>query len=431
DEGYDEERLLFTLLCASARKRLSLIWSRSDDKGRPRVASPYLRDLAEALGLPLEQAVLRVPRPLSARLTSVPREQLAPREALFLMDGGEKGLDGFLSTLSLDAKLYHEARRALEPLAAFGKAGPQDGLVGKTKAAAKLLARGLSPSALDDLASCPFLFFSKRLLRLPEAEEAEGLGELSSRELGTLYHEALRAFYAEGRKDLAGAAKKPFDPEAWKELGLYPVLWEALRQRALSRLERLVALDQGRLAEDGLAPARFEVELSGKTGELALRGRLDRVDLSKDGKRARVVDYKTRYADKRQPRKVLKLSSTQPAVYLELLLSAPWYKGGPEGVLGAEYLNVEDDDETTGKAWRQALEGDDWRSARGGLAASLEALRGLLSKGEFPIAPDEGVGGACTYCSYARVCRKAHVPARRRAELSEGRKALAEAKGEA
>ncbi|MDE2293249.1 MAG: hypothetical protein KGL53_14295, partial [Elusimicrobia bacterium] len=33
DEGYDEERLLFTLLAGAARRRLTLVWSRSDEKG--------------------------------------------------------------------------------------------------------------------------------------------------------------------------------------------------------------------------------------------------------------------------------------------------------------------------------------------------------------------------------------------------------------
>ncbi|MBI2362576.1 MAG: hypothetical protein HYV15_04255, partial [Elusimicrobia bacterium] len=84
DEGYDEERLLFTMLTASAGEQLTLVWSRADEKGSPRVPSPYLRDLSEALGLPLDSSVTRVPRPLAARLASSPRERLAPREALFL-----------------------------------------------------------------------------------------------------------------------------------------------------------------------------------------------------------------------------------------------------------------------------------------------------------------------------------------------------------
>ncbi len=57
-------------------------------------------------------------------------------------------------------------------------------------------------------------------------------------------------------------------------------------------------------------------------------------------------------------------------------------------------------------------------------------LRGLLARGEFPISPDEGFGGHCAYCSYARVCRKAHLPARRRAEGSDAVAALMKARGE-
>ncbi|TPW20599.1 MAG: Uncharacterized protein FD126_1527, partial [Elusimicrobia bacterium] len=293
------------------------------------------------LGRPLDAAVERVPRPLSLRLGTAPRERLPPREALFLMEGGEKGLEDFLKVLALDAELYRSGRKALEPLASFGKAGPHDGLVGKTAASDRLLRRGLSPSALDELASCPFLYFAKRLLRLPEADAAAGQSELSSQTLGLLYHETLRDFYGAGyagdwRPALAKAAEGVFKADEWRPLGLYPVLWEAVRQRALARLERLIELDLGRFEAEGLFPAKFEEALEGKTGELALHGRLDRVDLSKDGARARVVDYKTAFGEHRQPKKVLKLSSTQPAVYLELLLGAEWFKGGAGGGAGVE-----------------------------------------------------------------------------------------------
>ena len=430
EEGYEEERLLFALLTGSARKRLCLVWSRADEAGRPRVPSPYLRDLAEALGTPLEGAtVLRVPRPLARRLATAPRERVAPRQALFLMNGAEKGLDGFLGVLGLDAGLYRQGREALAPLSSFGKAGPHDGLIGKTMAAARLLKSGLSPSALDTLAACPFQFFAAKLLRLPEAEEPGGRGEMPATELGTLYHSVLQRFHSGGeqknwRGALIKAAEGVFAPELWRPLGLYPVLWEAVRQRAFARLERLVELDLARLEAEGLKPAHFEVALENQLGELSLRGRLDRVDLSADGRRARVVDYKTRFGPGRQPREVLRLSSTQPAVYLELLLGAGWYKGGAEGVAGSEFLNVEDDEQATGKAWRQALEGDDWRTARAGLAGALEALRGLLAEGQFPIDPDEGEGKKCSFCSYAALCRKAHYPARHRAENSEARAIL-------
>lgn len=434
DEGYDEERLLFTLLCASARKRLTFVWSRSDEQGKPKVASPYLRDLAEALGLSLDAEVRRVPRPLAARLAWVPREALAPREALFLMEGEERGLDDLLGVLGLDGRLYRSSRAALKPLSSFGQAGPHDGLVGKTRKAQDLLRAGLSPSALDDLAACPFRFFAKRLLRLPEAEDASGQAELASPVLGTLYHEALKGFYGRRgggvwRRELAEAAEAVFSGGRWKELGLYPVLWEAVRRKALKRLELLVEKDLARLEAEGLTPAKLEVELAAP-GEVPLKGRLDRVDLSADAKRARVVDYKTRHSDSRGPKKVLKLSSTQPAVYLELLLAAGWYKGGPEGVLAAEYLNVEDDESLTGKVWRQTLDGAAWRDARENLRSALLTLKGLLERGDFPIVPEEGVGGHCAYCSYAAACRKAHLPARRRAEASEPVALLNAAKGE-
>jgi len=40
--GYEEERLLFTLACESAREELMIVWQRSDEKGRVQVRSPFV-----------------------------------------------------------------------------------------------------------------------------------------------------------------------------------------------------------------------------------------------------------------------------------------------------------------------------------------------------------------------------------------------------
>ncbi len=61
--GYDEETLLFYLLCNSARDELTLLYQRADDAGRPLVPSGYLADMTCLLG----EGEVHVPRRLTAK----------------------------------------------------------------------------------------------------------------------------------------------------------------------------------------------------------------------------------------------------------------------------------------------------------------------------------------------------------------------------
>ena len=47
---------------------------------------------------------------------------------------------------------------------------------------------------------------------------------------------------------------------------------------------------------------------------------------------------------------------------------------------------------------------------------NLGELIGLIEKGHFYIEPSQGEWGYCTRCDFARICRKEHMPTRKRAE---------------
>ena len=78
------------------------------------------------------------------------------------------------------------------------KRGPltrYDGVVDASHYWPAVASFGLSPSALERLAECPFRFFAGRMLDLEELEEPEGESELTSIETGVVYHDILEQYH--------------------------------------------------------------------------------------------------------------------------------------------------------------------------------------------------------------------------------------------
>ncbi|UPT74713.1 MAG: PD-(D/E)XK nuclease family protein [Elusimicrobiota bacterium] len=311
--GHEEERLLFYLTVSSAKERLVLIYPRSDEAGKASVPSTYLRELCRAAGLPApgEGDERRVPRQPLERLRATPPELLTPREAAMLavLQGGAP--DPVLAAADASiAPLAEELRRA-SALNERGLPGEHDGLTRPIMAEIeKLKKSGLSPTALDLYATCPFRFFAARVLGLGEREEASDRGELTPQARGTVYHAVLEKFYASltplewsGSKDWGpsydAAEEFVFKQNDWKALGIYPLLWESARQDMGARLREFIQWDLERLRASGLKPRLYETALKGSPpegapGGVPWKGVADRIDASADGKTFHVVDYKTR-----------------------------------------------------------------------------------------------------------------------------------------
>lgn len=434
-DGFEEERLLFSLLAASAVEGLYAVYSRSNDEGGPRVPSLYLRELCRAAGLDFRRAVRAVPRRPFPKLESAAPEALSPKEiSLLLARRGEDSLlEEYLGALGREADLAVRCLGRVAELNRRGEPGPLDGLVGRpSDYVGRLRARGLSPKAIDAYARCPFRFFAGRLLGLEEAEEPSERGELAPWVRGRLYHGVLQKFHEElrggsywdrpdpegrWRAALLGAEETVFSEETARGLGLYPVLWESARRKMSRHLERFAAWDVREVRASGLIPYLLESELSAEAAGLSLRGRPDRVDLGPDGA-LRVIDYKSTWprSGPALPKKVLAMRAHQPPVYLELAGSLPGV--GTPRALGAFFYILEGD----GESPVQAFTAEDWKGLR---AVYLDRLAGLvdhIEAGRFFIVPEEGRGGSCEYCSFDVLCRKAHAPSRRRAVDSDLRR---------
>lgn len=436
-EAYEEEKLLFYLLCSSASERLYCVLPRSSDEGKAQTPSTYLQELCRAAGTSLEAArkdyVPRRPFDKIEELLVKDASALSPKEISLLLAGGHYDPEPFYARAGeWDAVLLAGCTERLNLLTGSGELSTVDGLIEPPETfLGGIQKRGLSPSALESFSACPFQFFAEKLLGLKSVDEPSASGELLPWVQGQLYHAILEEFYESlGRtgywKEPAGpwegaleaAVEKIFAANDWRAIGVYPVLWEGERRRMRSHLFRMVPLDIALLKELGLAPALFEAEFSAAAGGVRLRGRIDRVDAGPDG-RFRVVDYKTRWHKPKLKSLVGAMSQLQAPLYQELLEADPKVKALAAAIGGASYIAIEDSLETSSFPWLVEFSGAEWRASREQVMGNVKKFLGQMRRGEFPIYPSEGTGGACEFCDYAPACRKAHPATRRRAARSQ------------
>jgi RecB family exonuclease len=200
-----------------------------------------------------------------------------------------------------------------------------DGFLGNIAHSPRLRAfldgsRPLSPTSLEVWATCPYHFYLESVLRVGPTEDPEELWTIDAAEKGSVVHDILEQFLSalaqEGRPqgaeaysadDLAllerAAHERLQQTEAAGDAG-HPLIWEATRQEILADLRTFLDRDTQWRRESGLSPAYFETSFGDgrdwpsvivevDDGSVRLRGRMDRVDVSDDGRRAFVFDYKT------------------------------------------------------------------------------------------------------------------------------------------
>jgi len=215
---------------------------------------------------------------------------------------------------------------------------------------------------------------------------------------------------------LDAVLEQTFTENDWRELGLYPLLWEASRLEMSAHLRAFVLWDLERLRAGRFRPRLFETKLHGEPaggapGGIPWRGVADRVDGDEGGKTFRVADYKTRKSGRwRKGLAFLAAEGTSHQIPFYAALAAGALGDGWE-FAGGELLFIEADDEERSAE----LTAEEWTRTRElflkGLADKVEAM----SSGRFPISPKEGVGGHCDWCDFPTLCRKSHAPTRERA----------------
>jgi hypothetical protein len=362
------ERVAFRVAIGSGATRLVLTYPRVDAaSGRPRVPSFFLLDLLEqATGRRHDFSALtrasqhrRVPlhpvhdaafrRPLDEREWLVGRALAArarPAALLTALPGAARGWAAI------------DGRERTRHLTAY------DGLLGQGAEPDGVLA----PTWLETYATCPFKYFLGRVLGVAPVEEPDAVLLITPVERGILVHAALHGAFRRLHEAGALPLGLPGLPAALAALdasfaeacagaerrgvtGL-PALWAGERARILAGLRGALEAEARSEGEwtvealevafglpwvpDSAPPVPYPLA-DGTT--LRFRGRIDRIDRSRDGRRVRVIDYKTGRARWTAPDRLGRGAALQLPVYrlaAEALLAA---RGDPATVEEAQYYH--------------------------------------------------------------------------------------------
>ena len=422
-EARELERVRFALAVGSGARRVLLTYPRIDaESGRPRVPSFLVLDLLEAVtgqrhdfetlaqfpgwrSVPLHPAPPGAyERPLDQREWLVTRAltaRPAPEPLLRQLPGARRGLAAIRS------------REATDALTAY------DGLLSR---GVDLGDVPLAPTALERYASCPFRFLLERVYGLEAVEEPDRILMMDPRDRGDLVHAVLEATF----RTLAERGALPLTPEnlpaAQESLdAAFAAASAEAERRGLTGLPALWAGEQARLREElrsaleaeagdpaGWRPARFEVAFGIEGREAAgpplvyrlpdgttlrIRGQIDRVDVSPDGQRARVLDYKTgRLRSPRTPDRLARGRALQLPLYrlaAEALLAAE----GTASVDEAQYYHVIGPDAGTRVRFTRA----GWEIRRADFDRVLTTIVDGIRAGRFFQRPGACARGPCAF----------------------------------
>ena len=433
--GYDEERLLFTLLSQAAEQRLVLSFQRADDSGRLLAPSPFLGEQVIG-GNPLEGPMESVPRRLTERVAKRPHIKylLSPPELVCWMVMEGQNPTALLQAMGGDGEWYRHASQALDRIEDDSQTiGAFDGLVGPLGSYwSRLMQRGVAPTPMERYARCPFQYFAADVLKL-EPVRIQPSQEPDQRALGMLCHAALRRCYEllvsqrwpaipvtdEMRRRAVGdaVAWAAEECERRQAFGHY-VLWELAKELVASLVESAVLADQVAFAEAPCQPILFEQEaagaltlsLDGGVVPVKVHGRVDRLDRHAGSGLLRITDYKFKRSsdmaaeDRNLVQSAVQGKKLQPALYA--CLEFPDL--GP--VDDVQFMFVAPNWPTT--IARSGFRRDVWSSDAGGLLKrTVEGLLEGIRAGRFFILPDKTQdGGYCGTCDYRIACRREHQP---------------------
>jgi len=154
--------------------------------------------------------------------------------------------------------------------------------------------RRFSPSSLEDYLQCPFLFFSKRTLRLEE-RPSDPDGRLDALLKGTIVHRTILDWSRSGFQSIGNILDNVFDEELQRTRQTKRFRTELARTSMRADLERFARDKVAKtLPKTSSADYEYEfeyiVEAEGPAG-YSVRGRIDRFETI-DEQWAIVVDYK-------------------------------------------------------------------------------------------------------------------------------------------
>ena len=451
-EGYEEEQLLFYLLVNSARENVTLVAQRVDRHDRSVIPSWYVAEVQRCVG---DLPVTVVPKRGSEKrrnLSQYGDTWLTPRETRV-----QWMLDRRLprSPLTHETVGWSVIQGGVAALACHESSSPRlhrfDGVTGMVSGFwREARERGMSPTALEHYALCPFKFFGRHVLELERVVLPEAGSSLGPREAGNLLHQVLKDCVAAlagqhvfpragdaARDDIARIVTLVADRvfrnyERWNPVG-YPLLWE-WQQEQLAGVVRQVILQELCEGQDDWMPMGFEesvrgemsVVLGNESCRLPLVGRIDRVDWSASRQQSRIVDYKYKNSARSIPtpqslaRDIVRGVQLQPPLYLlvadggkfSFQKRAECERDDSSSCAGVWlYFITPHVSGSAGPLTRVPFTREMWQALRIQFRSTLNTIVEGIRRGEYFIVP----GNHCQRCDYRIICRRTHSMSRWRA----------------
>jgi len=449
--GFDEEKLVFTLLVNAARERLYCLFQRADESGRALAPSWYLTELRRALESHgehhLEEST--IPRSSADKINTEPFDRddlLLPEELAVRLSLDNRDPTTLIEAFDLSPSLYKRGRQVVDQLDLTSAAlDAFDGVVGPLSDYWRHFSeRGLSPTALETYGRCPFQFFARTVLGLERLQRPEEIIGPSFAEFGELGHLILKSIYQELvhqdyfasnaaaatdiESTLQSVAQRAFTEYASKNPVGYPLAWEILQESLTEVLRQVLARDLEEISVSGYTPFAFEIDAIEQLGTAwpepltgqTIRGRMDRIDRDRIRNRLRVIDYKFKFGvnstvqDKDLYRAALRGEKLQPPFYFLLgkrLAAEDKIQASVPKVEANFYYIAErwtDGPLVTASFGAEGLAGQMGEEIR----STISYLAHGIQKGRFFIQP----GDYCRHCDVAEICRKNHPPSLWRAE---------------
>ncbi|HEY7321934.1 MAG TPA: PD-(D/E)XK nuclease family protein [Candidatus Binatia bacterium] len=447
--GFDEEKLVFTLLVNATKERLFCLFQRSDESGRVLAPSWYLAELRRALeDYPAHLEESTIPRSIIDKNNIEPfhrNDLLLAEELAVSLSLADRDPTPLIEAFDLSPAIYKQGRQVVERLdLSSATLDAFDGVVSPLSDYWRYLSRnGPSPTALETYSRCPFQFFAHHVLGLERLERPEDVIGLSPAQFGELGHLILKLTYQEliDRGYFSGAAPgldvaatlKTIARQAFAEYAStnpigYPLAWEIFQEGLTKLLDQVIARDLQEISVSGYRPAGVEVAVKGQfettwpepLNGMPIRGRIDRIDRHLTKNRLRIVDYKFKLGgslpaeDKDLYRAALRGEKLQPPFYVllgrGLMPPRKPQRTVPEVEASFYYIGSGWMDEplvTTGfgSEGLAGKLGDEIRNTISYLAQGIKSGRFFIRAGEY-----------CRHCDVAAICRKNHPPSLWRAE---------------
>ncbi|MCH8813659.1 MAG: PD-(D/E)XK nuclease family protein [Chloroflexi bacterium] len=280
------------------------------------------------------------------------------------------------------------------------------------------LQRTVSPTSLENYAVCGYKYFCRSLLRLNVVEEPEEREMMDPATRGSLIHKVLDRFFR-----IQKGKDRPTVNEAWTKDDLQTlmrvlddVLLEA-EERGLTGLDiyaeheaRTIRADLAMFLQadtafrrrTGAVPTAFEAPIpETDVAGIKLRGYVDRIDTTEDGRAAWIIDYKTGSSFSFD-----KITDEDPLVG-GTKLQLPTYLTAVAGTERAQaiYWFI------TRKGAFKEIPYDPTPAKETRFNQTLDAIFQGIRSGVFPAVPSEenefrGNFENCMFCEYDRICSR-------------------------